>query len=523
MRPVGGGALSYTRRNAPTALPAMADDDYTHHDALALAERVARRQTTAGALLEEAVARAARLNPVINAFDAIAADRARERARRIDEALDDMPDDDARVELLRERPFLGVPLPLKDLGTACTDLPSSMGSRFFRSIAWDHDAELVVRYRAAGFVPFARSTSPELGVSPSTEAEVYGGPTRNPWDTAFSAGGSSGGAAAAVAARIVPIAHGSDGLGSIRIPAACCGLVGLKPSRGLMPAGPDAGEGWGGLATEHVLSRTVRDTAAALDATAGADAGAPYAAPPRPAGGYRRAAEAGARGEAPRLRIAVLDRGFDRAPIHPEVAQAVGLVARVFEGLGHEVEPGAPTFDLVAELLAPAVDVVASGTAMSIEARVRALGREPGEGELSPTIRGALTHARGISGARYLQRLAALHRLSRRVAPFWDDVDVLLCPVLAELPARLGRFAMTNPDFLDYRLGPNGIAPYSPFTPLANVTGQPAIAVPAAQSGSGLPIGVQLVGRFGDDATLLALAAELEAVRPWAAWRPPVA
>jgi len=499
----------------------ISDPDYSTLDGLALAAQVARRDTTAVALLEAALAATARLNPVVNALDAVAADRARQRAERLDAELDAMPDDDARVELLAARPFLGVPLPLKDLSLACVDLPSSMGSEFFRGTVWDHDAELVLRYRAAGFVPFARSTSPEMGVSPSTEAAVYGGPTRNPWNPAYSAGGSSGGAAAAVAVGIVPVAHASDGLGSIRIPAACCGLVGLKPTRGLMPAGPLIGEAWGGMATDHVVSRSVRDTAAALEVSAGADAGAPYAAPAGPAGGWLRAVHAGARGDAPRLRIALLDARFDGAPVHPEVAEAVRLTGRTLAGLGHEVAPDAPRLEVVDELLRPALEIVACGTAMAIDAQALALGRAPRDDELSPTIRGAVAVARGVSGARYLAQLGALHRLSRRLAGFWERWDVLLLPVLAEPPARLGRFAMTNPDFVDYRVGPTGIAGYSPFTPLANVTGQPAIAVPAGWSTGGLPIGIQLVGRFGEDAALLALAAELEVAAPWVGRRAP--
>jgi amidase len=494
-------------------------DDYIHDDGLALGARVGRRDTTAVDLLEAALSLTARLNPVLNAFDTIAADRAFERARRIDAELDAAPDDDARAGLLASRPFLGVPLPLKDLSTACVDLPSSMGSAFFRGTAWSADAELVTRYRDAGFVPFARSTSPELGVSPSTEATVYGGPTRNPWHLDHSAGGSSGGAGAAVAARIVPVAHGSDGLGSIRIPAACCGLVGLKPTRGLMPAGPFAGEAWGGLATEHVLTRSVRDSAAALDLTAGIDSGAPYAAPPKPKGGYRRAAEAAASGDAPRLRIAMLDRTFDGEPIHAEVAAAVNDAGRLLASIGHTVVADAPRLVLL-DLLVPAMEIVACGTAMAVAAQARALGREPQEEALSPTVRGAVALARGISGARYLEQLGRLHRVCRALAPFWDRYDVLLLPVLAEPPALLGRFAMSNPDFVDYRIGPKGIAGYSPFTPLANATGQPAISVPGGMSGGGLPIGVQLIGRFGEDATVLALAAQIEAAKPWAALRP---
>jgi amidase len=497
----------------------MSPEDYACLDGLALGAMVARREATAAELLETALAVADRTHASIGALHGIAADRARERARRLDAELDDMPDDDARVELLRSRPFLGVPLPLKDLGLACTDLPSSFGSRFFAGTAWDHDAELVVRYRDAGFVPFARSTSPELGLNPSTEAEVYGAPTRNPWNLAHSAGGSSGGAAAAVAAGVVPIGHASDGLGSIRIPASCCGLVGLKPTRGLMPLGPDAGEGWGGLATEHVVSRSVRDSAVALDLTAGADAGAPYAAPPHPRGAARRAVEAGAGGDTPRLRIALLDATFDGEPVHAEVAAAVREMARVLQGLGHRVEHDAPPIGSM-ELLVPAIEVVACGTASAVAARARALGRAPREDELSPLIRGAIEHARGIDGAGYLARLAALHRLARRAAPFWDRWDVLLTPVLAEPPAPIGRFAMQHADYLAYRTGPGGVGRYSPFTPLANVTGQPALSVPAGRSSEGLPIGAQLIGRFGDDATLLALAAAIEAVRPWAHERP---
>jgi len=313
----------------------------------------------------------------------------------------------------------------------------------------------------------------------------------------------------------VPIAHASDGLGSIRIPASCCGLVGLKPTRGLMPAGPLVGEAWGGMATEHVVSRTVRDTAIALDATAGADAGAPYAAPAYAAGDARRAIAAGARGELPRLRIALLDTSHDGSPVHPEVAEATRAFARRLEAFGHRIEFDGPRFEPL-ELLLPALEIVACGTAMSVDARARAIGRAPREDELSPAIRGACALARGIDGARYLQQLGALRRFVRRVTPFWDRYDVLLTPVLAEPPAVLGRFAMQDADFVRYRTGPDGIGRYSPFTPLANATGQPAVAVPAGRSTQGLPIGVQLVGRFGTDAALLGLAAEIEADAPWA-------
>ena len=499
---------------------ALSVDDYTALDGLALAEAVARRETTAVAVLDRALEQAARLNPQINALDTMAPEVARERAARIDAELEALPDDAARLATLQRRPFLGVPLPLKDLGTACVDLPASMGSAFFRLIRFERDSELVLRHRAAGFIPFARSTSPELGLNPSTEATVYGGPTRNPFNLAHSSGGSSGGAAASVAAGIVPLAHATDGLGSIRIPASCCGLVGLKPTRGLMPAGPFGGESWGGLATEHVVSRSVRDSAAALDLTAGADEGAPYAAPPIPAGGYLAAVQAAVRGEMPRLRIALLDHAFDGSPVHPEIAAAVNRLARLLEGLGHVVERAAPTLDVVADMLMPALEIVASGTTMTVDARAAALGRAPREDELSATIHGAIEVARGVTGARYLKQLGALHAVSRRMAAFWRDHDVLLTPMLAQPPVILGRFNMTRRDFIAYRTGADGIAPYSPFAPLANITGQPAISVPAGMTAQGLPIGAQFVGRFGADATMLALAAEVEVHQPWANVRP---
>jgi amidase len=478
-------------------------------DALALAQSIVRGETTAQAALQASLDAVTRLNPQVNAIDTQAPEAALRRAAALDAELAVLRSDTQRAALLDERPFFGVPLPLKDLGTACADLPSSMGSAFFRLTHFDRDGELVRRYHAAGFVPFARSTSPELGVSPSTEATVYGGPTRNPYNLAHSAGGSSGGAAAAVASGMVRIAHASDGLGSVRIPAANCGLVGLKPTRGLMPAGPVAGEAWGGLATEHVVSLTVRDTAVALDVTAGIDEGAPYAAPSFARGDALRAVQAAVRGRAPRLRIALLDRTFGGDAVHAEVAQAVRAAGARLQALGHEVQEAGPRFDVM-ELLKPAMEIVASGTAMSVRNRAQALGREPGPDDLSPTVHGAVAFANGISGPRYLQQLSALHAFTRRVSAFWRDHDVLLLPVLAEPPAVLGRFAMTNPDFVDYRIGPRGIAGYSPFTPLANVTGQPALSMPGAWSSAGLPIGVQLIGRFGADALLLGLAAELE-------------
>jgi amidase/6-aminohexanoate-cyclic-dimer hydrolase len=472
--------------------------EYEAYDALGLAALVKRREVSPGELLDAALERVAARNPALNAVCEIHEENARK----------------AIAAGLPAGPFAGVPFLLKDITAAARGFPMSQGSRFFAGQASDVDSEVVARHRRSGLVIFGRTTTPEMAISPSTEARLYGGPTRNPWNLEYSAGGSSGGAAAAVAAGIVPMAHATDGAGSIRIPAACCGLFGLKLTRGRTPAGPLAGEAWGGLSGNHVISRSVRDSAAALDATHGSDPGAPYFAPPAPASFLDEAMRPPGR-----LRIAVMSTTLDGTAIDPEVAAAVEDAAGLCESLAHAVAEAKPALG-TEEMLVPLMKVVACGTAMGIERRIQALGREPGPDELEPVTRGALELGRRTSGADYLLALATLHALGRRVAQFFLDYDVLLLPVLAEPPAKLGRFVMTNPDFMDYRLGPNGIAPYSPFTPLANMSGQPAATVPLAWSEGGLPIGIQLVARFGDEATLLRVAAQLEAARPWAAKRP---
>jgi amidase len=408
---------------------------------------------------------------------------------------------DERATLEKTRPFFGVPSLMKDLASAAIGLPSQMGSRAVNQglgpVQWAFDSELVSRYRKAGLNLFGRTTSPEFGISASTEARAYeflGGPTRNPYSVVHSAGGSSGGAAAAVASRMVLIANASDGAGSIRIPASCCGLYGLKPSRGLMPAGPQIGEAWGGLATEHVLSHSVRDSEAMLRATMGIDLGAPYAQPVPMAANNKP------------LRIALCDTTFDGEPVHPEVAAAVREVAKRCEGLGHIVEIAKPPVN-TREVIDAVVRLMACGTAMVVnrwgyQAHIEAL--------LEPATQGAVALGRATSAPQYLELLSRLHRITREVAAFHQNYDVMLCPTLAEPPALLGRFAMSNSDYLDYRLGTNGVWKYSPFTPLANATGQPSMSVPAGKSTLGLPIGAMLTGRLGEDFVVLSLAASLK-------------
>lgn len=497
-------------------------------DATEVARLIRTGSIGAGEALEASIARAQTLGARLNAVCTLEPAAAREAAQRIERELARARRSaSALEELAAARPFLGVPSLVKDLGAAALGLPSTMGSRLFGRIEWKLDSELISRMRAAGFLFFARSTSPEMGINASTEAVAYGGPTRNPWNPEHSAGGSSGGAGAAVAARIVPIAHASDGAGSIRIPASCCGLVGLKPSRGLIPGGPLVGEAWGGLATEHVLALSVRDCAGTLDCVAGSDLGAPYAAPR-----YRGSAEAvrsiAAGKPLERLRFAVLTHTFDGEAVHPEVAAAVEDAARRLASLGHVVEPAAPKIT-GEEIVRPMLTVIACGIAMVIDLHLAARGRPLQDGELEPTTRGALEFGRSVSGPDYMKAAARLHALSRRVARFFEGedatagFDALVLPVLAEPPARLGRWTMTNPDFHDYRLGPQGLIRYSPFAPLANMTGQPAISLPLAMSASGLPIGVQLVGKFGSDARLLEVAAQLERDAPWAGRVAPLA
>ena len=511
-------------------------------DAAGIGARVVAGELRAQALLEASLQRIEAVDVRLGAVCWRSPDLGREAARAVDaevRAVAGRPD--AQRRLLSRRPFAGVPFLLKDLGLAAVGIPSQMGSRLYGSLTgvplkWDVDSELVRRYRAAGLVIFGRTATPELGISASTEARAYGRPTCNPWKLTHSAGGSSGGAGAAVAGRLVPIAHASDGAGSIRIPASCCGLVGLKPSRALMPNGPLNGEAWGGLAMEHVITQSVRDCALALAASAGADIGALYPAPAVSSRGLRRVAALagqadGAQGEShavrsrrQRLRIGYIDSDFEGRPVDPRIAAAVVEVARTLEERGgHRVE-AARVPVATSDIVETVVRTMTCWTAAGIERFCRANHLDPAtlpEEALEPSTWGAFRAGKALSASEYIELQAGTNRIARAIGAAVDRFDVLLLPVLAELPAVLGRFAMDNPDYLDYRLGQNGLIHYSPFTPLANLTGQPALSLPLAMA-EGLPIGIQLVGRIGGDAGLLALAADLERWMPWRGRMPPL-
>ncbi|MCP5156201.1 MAG: amidase [Ectothiorhodospiraceae bacterium] len=474
-------------------------DEYDGYDAVGLAGLVARGEVSPDELLDVALDAAATEQPRLNALVHLVPETARRLIR------DGLPDG----------PLRGVPFLLKDLGAEAIDFPSSSGSRLFADTRYRYDSEIYLRLRRAGLVTFGRATSPEGGVGPVTEAVVYGGPTRNPWNPDHTPGGSSGGSAAAVAAGVVPAAHGSDGGGSVRIPASCCGLVGFKATRARLPDGPAAGEGWAGMAIDGFLTRSVRDTATLLDATAGADLGAPYWAPPL-AGTFADAIARPPR----RLRVAVLRGSPLGEAIHPQCRSAVDDAARLLDALGHHVEEASP-IEGVLPLMRAWTTVVACGTALTIESKVRARGRPLEPDEIEPVARGAIALAHTLGGADYLAAVNTVHAFGRTMARYLAQHDVLLSATLAEPPARVGRFAHRSEDFVDYRLGPQGIFAYSPFTALFNASGQPAASLPLHWSADGLPVGVHLAARFGDDELLLALCAELETARPWFGRRPP--
>ena len=361
--------------------------------------------------------------------------------------------------------------------------------------------------KAAGLVPFGRTASPEFGIGPVTEASANGAPTRNPWSTGHTSGGSSGGAASAVAAGIVAVAHGSDGGGSVRIPASCCGLVGFKPTRAQLPDGPHAGEGWAGMAIDGFLTRSLRDTAELLDATKGADLGAPYCAPPMKEN-YRTAM----RHNPGSLRIAYLTRTFSGEPVHTACRDAVERTAATLEDLGHRVEEFTRTVEIQPMMLAWS-HIVACGTALIVH--TVSTDPEAYETEIDGVTRGAVRLAEQLSGADYLRAVGVIHAFGRQMARQLLEIDVLITPTLAEPPAQIGRFKPVNEDFLDYRSGPNGVFSYSPFAAAFNASGQPAVSLPLHWTDDDLPIGVQLAASFGDDEKLMYLAAQLEKAMPW--------
>jgi Asp-tRNA(Asn)/Glu-tRNA(Gln) amidotransferase A subunit family amidase len=408
-------------------------------------------------------------------------------------------------------PLTGVPFLIKDLSVFDKGVPASLGSNLYAGFVPDHDSAYTARCKRAGLVIMGRSLSPELGLSPSTEPLRFGA-CRNPWNLDYSSGGSSGGAAAAVSAGILPVAHGTDGGGSIRTPAAHCGLFGLKPSRGRVSFAPDSGEGWGGLAAGHVLSRSVRDSALMLDCTGGFEPGDPYAAPTP----ERPFAEALGRAPA-RLRIAMMRKDHRGVALHPECVKAVENAAKLCENLGHIVEEAAPDLDL--NNLRPQSQVLLCTTvARALGLRWKALGRKPDPKDVEALTWSVYNRGLKITGAEYVEALAANHAAGRKLAAFLASYDMILTSTVAAPPPKLGYFD-TNGDIAIFG---KRVTEYLSITPLYNAAGTPAMTVPLHWTADGLPVGVHFGGRYGEEAKLLQLAAQLEQAQPWFDRVPPL-
>jgi amidase len=446
--------------------------DYTSYDGLGLAALVARKEVTAKELLDTALAAVAKVNPKLNAV------------------LQTLPEM-AAAEIAANPPtgpFAGVPFVIKELVLHAKNVRLDSGCRLAQGMVPTADTELMARFRRAGLVLMGTTQTPELGYNPTTETVLFG-PVHNPWDLTRSAGGSSGGSGAAVAAGIVPVAHANDGGGSIRIPAACNGLVGLKPTRDRTPTGPDYADPLCGLAIEFAVTRTVRDTAALLDAVAGPDVGAPAT----PASGEK---------------------------IDPECVKAVHETVRTLEGLGHTLIEGGPKYDWD-EFLNNVHLIWAAFTALSVDSAAKALGRKPGPDNLEAVTLACYEEGKRITALELLYAQAHGNMLSRSVGAFFETVDALVTPTIARPAIQLG-ILNQNKKVETAMEWTREVFAYCPFTPLFNSTGQPAISLPLYETPAGVPVGVQIAGRFGDEATLIRLASQLEEARPWSKRKPSV-
>ena len=472
----------------------MSFPEYEDYDAIGLGELIARSEISPAELLKAAIERVEHLNPAINAVCHTWYDE----ARGVIEAG------------LPAGPFSGVPYLLKDLHVLYAGQPISNGCRYWHGTVADHDSTITERYRASGLVIFGRTNSTELGLSCET-APVLFGPTRNPWDTTRSSGGSSGGAAAAVASGMVPIAHATDGGGSIRIPSFCCGVFGVKPTRGRTPYGPDLGEGWNGLATGHAVSRTVRDSAAMLDATQGPAPGDPYAAPP-PQRPYLEELNS-----APgTLRIAFMTTTHEGEAVDPICKRAVEEVARLCEDLGHSVEERAPGIP-IADMKRATRVLVACNVMNVLRMRSQLIGREATAEDVEAVTWAWTRESLSLSGADYAEAVTTIHRVGRHMGTFFETCDVLLTPTFAAPPPIINTVDMMTESLDDYYAT---LRRYSAFTSLFNVTGGPAMSVPLCTTDEGLPIGLQFGTRLGDEGLLFRLAGQLEEAKPWRDRRP---
>lgn len=472
----------------------MAFKEFGNYDAVALAELVRKKEVTATELLDEAIARTAKVDPEINAVVVKHYDYAEQQI------ANGLPDG----------PFAGVPFLLKDLdpleGTRTTS-----GASLLKDFVADHNGTLAQRFLDAGVTIFGKSSSPEFGLMPTTESRLFG-PTRNPWNLDHSSGGSSGGAGAVVAARILPVAHASDGGGSIRIPASASGVFGMKPTRARNPLGPDRGEGWGGFSVGHVLSISVRDSAVMMDAIHGPEPSSPYVAPP-PERPFSQ--EVGR--DPGRLRISFTDKSPYGDTIDPEIAEAVRDTAKLLAGLGHHVEERAPP---LATDPAPLMTTIVGGnTALTVRMLEQRVGRSLTSDDIECLTLASAENSRKLMPADYVAAQLAAFQISRGLATFFQGCDIFLGPTLCAPPLRIGELNTMSEDL-------SHIAPilrrYMPGTSMFNMSGQPAMSVPLAWNKAGLPLGMMFAAKLGEEGLLFRLAGQLERVRPWHDKRPPV-
>jgi amidase len=467
--------------------------EYEDYDAVGLAELIAAGDVTASEVLDAAIARAEARNPALNAIVMDLHEHGREIA----------------AGALPGGPLSGAPYLIKDLGATIAGTVTTGGSRFMTDVVADTDSETVKRLKAAGMAIFGKTNTCEFGMSITCEPQLHG-PTRNPWDDAVTPGGSSGGAASAVAARILPAAHASDGFGSIRVPASCCGLVGMKPTRGRNSFSPGLGERMGGIVAEHTVSITVRDHAAILDATAGPAPGDPYFAPP-PAKPFLAETQV-----APgRLRIAYTYGGATGAKTDGEHTRVLDETLRVLEGLGHAVEEADPPVvnDEMQEIFRT---LMAANAAQAIRSHPTK-GRLPEAGEVENVVAATAAKGESVTGHDVFIAQARMHAAARRLAAFLEAHDVLLTPGLGHMPPKLGWLDMMMDDADEYW---DRVAAFSPFTVWFNLMGNPAISLPLGTTAEGFPVSVQAVGRYADEATLFRLSAQLEQAMPWRGRRP---
>ena len=491
--------------------------EYDQYDALGLAELVRQGQVTPTELCEEAVKRIERVNPQLNAMINPMYDLGRETA----------------ANPLPDGPFAGVPFLIKDLMYAYKGVPTSYGCKALKNNVAEHDSEMVTRFKKAGLVILGKTNTPEFGLMGITEPELFG-PCRNPWNTDYTPGGSSGGTASAVASGMVPMGGGGDGGGSIRIPSSYCGLFGLKPSRGRNPTGPDHGQLWQGAAQEHVLTRSVRDSAAMMDATHGPDPGAPYEIRP-PERLYLEELD-----HPPgQLKIAFNTRSPLGLPVDPDCVKAVEETVSLLHDLGHQVEEARPDIDGL-ELAKSYMTMYFGEVAADIAELEPVLGRKARPGDVEP-----LTWTLGLLGRTYsagylVRTLRVWDRTARAMGRFYQKYDLYLTPTTAYPPSRIGEQkpkpieALLIKSINALRFGRllkvSGLVDQmaetalerTPFTQLANLCGLPAMSVPLYWTEAGLPLGSHFIARFGDETTLFSLAGQLEKARPWFDRRPPV-